>query len=103
MYGEIRHQAAEMLEACKNVVTWGDAKPGAPGKGIHQMGTARKGNDPKTSVLDRWNQCHDIKNLFVTDGSFMVSSARQDPSLTYMAFTARAADYALARSKRQEL
>ena len=71
MYGEIRHQAAEMLEACgcKNVTTWGDARPGPPGKGIHEMGTARMGNDPKTSVLNRWNQCHDIKNLFVTDGS----------------------------------
>src|SRR5262245_2694768 len=105
MYGEIRHQAAEMLEACgcKNVTTWGDAKPGAPGKGIHEMGTARMGNDSKASVLNKWNQSHDIVNLFVTDGSFMVSSACQNPSLTYMAFTARAADYAVARLTRGEL
>jgi glucoside 3-dehydrogenase (cytochrome c) catalytic subunit len=61
------------------------------------------GDDPKTSFLNKWNQSHDIVNLFVTDGSFMVSSACQNPSLTYMAFTARAADYAVARLSRGEL
>jgi choline dehydrogenase-like flavoprotein len=105
MYSEIRHAAAEMLEACgcKNVTTWGDARPGAPGKGIHEMGTARMGNDPKVSVLNKWNQSHDIKNLFVTDGSFMVSSACQNPSITYMAFTARAANYAVEQLRKGEL
>jgi len=61
---------------------------------IHEMGTARMGRDPKTSVLNGWNQSHDIPNLFITDGSFMASSAVQNPSLTYMAFSARAANYA---------
>jgi len=61
---------------------------------IHEMGTARMGRDPKTSVLNGWNQSHDIPNLFITDGSFMTSSAVQNPSLTYMAFSARAAHYA---------
>jgi choline dehydrogenase-like flavoprotein len=57
------------------------------------------GNDPKTSVLNRWNQAHDIQNLFITDGSFMVSSGWQNPSLTYMAMTARACDYAVNQLK----
>ncbi len=61
---------------------------------IHEMGTARMGSDPKTSVLNRYNQAHDVDNLFVTDGSFMSSSSCVNPSLTYMAFTARACDYA---------
>lgn len=61
---------------------------------VHEMGTARMGHNPKTSVLNRWNQSHEIPNLFITDGSFMTSSATQNPSLTYMAFSARAANYA---------
>ena len=65
------------------------------GDGIHEMGTARMGKDPKTSVLNKWNACHDVPNLFVTDGSFMTSAGCQNPSLTYMAFTARAANYAI--------
>jgi choline dehydrogenase-like flavoprotein len=60
----------------------------------HEMGTARMGRNPKTSVLNAWNQSHDIPNLFITDGSFMTSSACQNPSLTYMAFSARAANHA---------
>ncbi len=71
-----------------------------PGTVIHEMGTARMGNDPKTSVLNKWNQSHDIKNLFVTDGSCMVSSPCQNPSLTYMALTARACDYAVKELKK---
>ncbi|HMF53494.1 MAG TPA: GMC oxidoreductase, partial [Edaphobacter sp.] len=67
------------------------------------LGSARMGHDPKTSVLNGWNQAHDIKNLFVTDGSFMVSSGWQNPSLTYMAMTARACDYAVNQMKRGEL
>lgn len=73
------------------------------GDGIHEMGTACMGRDPKTSVLNKWNACHDVPNLFVTDGSFMSSSACQNPSLTYMAFTARAANYAVERMKKGEL
>ena len=64
------------------------------GRRTHEMGTIRMGRDPETSVLNGWNQAHDVPNLFVTDGSFMTSSAVQNPSLSYMAFSARAANYA---------
>ena len=74
-----------------------------PGLGIHEMGTARMGRDPKTSVLNGWCQAHDVPNLFVTDGAGMTSSACQNPSLTYMALTARACDYAVGLLKRGEL
>jgi choline dehydrogenase-like flavoprotein len=74
-----------------------------PGMGIHEMGTARMGRSPKSSVLNRWNQVWDAPNVFVTDGSCMVSTACQNPSLTYMALTARAADYAVAELNRRNL
>jgi choline dehydrogenase-like flavoprotein len=74
-----------------------------PGGCIHEMGTARMGNDPKTSVLNKFNQCHDVPNVFVTDGACMVSTACQNPSLTYMALTARAADFAVGELKRGNL
>ena len=95
--------AAEMLEAsgAKDVVPTLEDTP--PGLCIHEMGTVRMGNDPKTSVLNKHNQCHAISNLFVTDGSFMTSSACQNPSLTYMAFTARACNYAIEEMKRGNL
>ena len=64
---------------------------------IHEMGTARMGDDPSQSVLNRFNQAHDVPNLFITDGSCMTSSACQNPSLTYMALTARACDYAVGQ------
>jgi choline dehydrogenase-like flavoprotein len=73
------------------------------GQGIHEMGTARMGKDAKTSVLNKNNQVWDASNVFVTDGAFMTSSACQNPSLTYMAFTARAADYAVSELKKQNL
>jgi choline dehydrogenase-like flavoprotein len=75
----------------------------APGMGIHEMGTARMGRDRRTSVLNRWNQVWDAPNVFVTDGSCMVSSACQNPSLTYMALTARAVDHAVAELNRRNL
>ena len=95
--------AAEMLEAAgaKDVKPFVDDNP--PGLTIHEMGTARMGRDPKTSVLNAHNQCHDVKNLFVTDGACMASSACQNPSITYMALTARAAAYAVDAMKRNEL
>jgi choline dehydrogenase-like flavoprotein len=65
-----------------------------PGTSVHEMGTARMGLDPATSVLNRHNQAHDVRNLFITDGSCMVSSGTVNPSLTYMALSARAANYA---------
>ena len=70
------------------------------GAGIHEMGTARMGRDPKTSVLNGWNQMHACKNVYVTDGSAMASSGCQNPSLTYMALTARAASHAVEELKR---
>jgi choline dehydrogenase-like flavoprotein len=72
----------------------------APGLDIHEMGGARMGNDPKTSVLNKWNQMHAVKNVFVTDGACMTSTSCQNPSLTYMAFTARAVDYAVSEMKK---
>jgi choline dehydrogenase-like flavoprotein len=72
----------------------------APGLDIHEMGGARMGNDPKTSILNKWNQLHSVKNVFVTDGASMTSTSCQNPSLTYMAFTARAADYAMSEMKK---
>jgi choline dehydrogenase-like flavoprotein len=95
--------AAEMLEAAgaRNIQPFLDESP--PGLCIHEMGTARMGRDPRTSVLDAYNSTHDVPNLFVTDGACMASSACQNPSLTYMALTARAADHAVNRMKRGEL
>ncbi len=95
--------AVEMLEAagCKNVWTYNDVT--APGACIHEMGTARMGNDPKTSVLNKWNQINAVPNVFVTDGSCMTSSGTQNPSITYMALTARAVDYADKQIKKGEL
>ena len=86
--------AEEMLEAagCKNITSYNNAT--APGACIHEMGTARMGHDPQTSVLNKWNQMHEVPNVFVTDGSCMTSSGTQNPSITYMALTARAIDYA---------
>jgi choline dehydrogenase-like flavoprotein len=74
-----------------------------PGLDIHEMGGVRMGNDPKTSMLNKWNQLHACKNVFVTDGSCMTSTSTQNPSLTYMAFAARAADYAFSQLKKGEL
>ena len=103
MRDDMANDAAEMLEAAgfKNISTWDDI--GGPGLGIHEMGTARMGKDPKTSVLNKWNQVHAANNVFVTDGACMTSSANQNPSLTYMALTARAANYAVDELKKQNL
>ncbi len=95
--------AIEMLTAAgvKDVKGWdGD---GTPGKGIHEMGTARMGKDRKTSVLNGNNQVWDAPNVFVTDGAFMTSASCVNPSLTYMAFTARAAAFAVEELKKQNL
>jgi choline dehydrogenase-like flavoprotein len=84
-----------MVQAAGGIVMASATKPGSPGLGIHEMGTARMGRDPKTSVLNQYNQAHEVKNLFVTDGSAMASSGCQNPSLTYMALSARAAHHAV--------
>jgi len=103
MRRDMKVAAAEMLEAagCTEVEPWEDTY--RPGEGIHEMGTARMGRDPRDSVLNAWNQLHDVPNVFVTDGACMTSAACQNPSLTYMALTARACDYAIEAMRRMEL
>ena len=92
-----------MLEIAgfKNVVS--SQNISFPGNANHDMGTARMERDPKTSVLNGFNQMHSVKNLFITDGSFMVSSNCVNPSLTYMAMTARACAYVVEEMKKQNL
>ncbi len=103
MRSDMAIAAAEILAA----VGARDIEPGAqfdpPGFAIHEMGTARMGRDPKTSVLNAFNQSHDVKNIFITDGGAMASSSCVNPSLTYMALTARACDYAVQQMKKGEL
>jgi choline dehydrogenase-like flavoprotein len=103
MRKDMVNDAAEMLEAAgiKHVSTH-DAGS-FPGMAIHEMGTARMGRDPKTSVLNAWNQMHEVPNVFITDGSCMTSAACQNPSLTYMALTARAANHAVEELKKGNL
>jgi len=100
MRKDMLEDAKEMLDAVgvKNIQSR-DANPYL-GRGIHEMGTARMGKDPKTSVLNKWNQVWDAQNVFVTDGACMTSAACQNPSLTYMALTARAADHAVSELKK---
>ena len=95
--------AAEMLSAAGavSIRPFQDSDP--PGFSVHEMGTARMGRDPRSSVLNSWNQSHDIKNLFITDGACMTSSSCVNPSLTYMALTARACHYAVEQMKRGDL
>ena len=103
MLKDILESGAEMLDSAgfKNVRT-SDSQE-SPGLGIHEMGTARMGRDPKTSVLNGHNQMHHVKNIFVTDGACMASSACQNPSITYMALTARAVDYAVNEMKKRNI
>jgi len=96
--------AAELLEAAGAKDIRPDARgPSTPGNTNHEMGTARMGRDPKTSVLNGWNQTWEVPNVFVTDGACMASSGNQNPSLTYMALTARACHYAVDAMKRGDL
>ncbi|MGV3545998.1 MAG: GMC family oxidoreductase, partial [Pedobacter sp.] len=103
MREDMMNDAAEMLEAAgaKNIKTYDNGCH--PGMAIHEMGTARMGKDPKTSVLNEWNQMHEVKNVFVTDGACMPSIGCQNPSLTFMALTARAADFAVKELKKGNL
>jgi choline dehydrogenase-like flavoprotein len=103
MLNDILESGAEMLEKAgfKNVYT--DDTKQAPGLDIHEMGGARMGNDPKTSILNSHNQVWGAKNVFVTDGACMTSSACQNPSLTYMAMTARATDFAVSELNKQNI
>ena len=96
MLEEARKDAVAMLEAagCTDINS-NPVNLTVPGNRIHEMGSARMGNDPSNSVLNKWCQAHDVPNLFITDGAFMTSAACQNPSISYMAFTARACDYAV--------
>ena len=100
---QIRQDAVEMLDrvGLKDIVGFDNQHE--PGYGIHEMGTARMGRDPKTSVLNGTNQVHGAKNVFVTDGACMTSSSCVNPSLTYMALTARAAQHAVSELKKFNL
>lgn len=104
MRKDMANDAAEMLEAAglKNVRSYDDTSKNL-GIGIHEMGTARMGKDPKTSVLNKNNQIHSVKNVFMTDGAFMTSASCVNPSLTYMAMTARAAAFAVEELKKKNL
>jgi choline dehydrogenase-like flavoprotein len=103
MRKDMQNDAVEMLERAglKNVKGYDNGS--YPGMAIHEMGTARMGRDPKTSVLNGNNQVHGVKNVFVTDGAFMTSASCVNPSLTYMALTARAADFAVKEMKKRNI
>ena len=103
MRKDMLNDAIEMLEATGVKDVKGRDGDGTHGRGIHEMGTARMGKDPKTSVLNANNQVWDALNVFVTDGACMTSASCVNPSLTYMALTARAADYAVKELKKQNL
>ena len=94
MLNDFHEQATEMLEKAGGTnVRMSDTKQN-PGLDIHEMGGVRMGNDPKVSMLNKWNQLHACQNVFVTDGACMTSVGNQNPSLTFMALTARAVDHA---------
>jgi choline dehydrogenase-like flavoprotein len=103
MRKDMKASAVEILEAAglKEITPFDDVS--APGLCIHEMGTARMGRDPKTSVLNGWNQVHASPNVFVTDGACMTSNSCVNPSLTYMALTARACDHAVSEMKKLNL
>jgi choline dehydrogenase-like flavoprotein len=103
MIRDFLKQSSEMLEAagCTNIEQHDSAQ--APGLDIHEMGGVRMGKDPKTSLLNQWNQLHHCKNVFVTDGGCMTSTGNQNPSIFYMAITARAVHYAVEESKKLSL
>lgn len=103
MRKDMQADAIEMLTAVGVKDVQGHDGNGIQGRGIHEMGTARMGADPKTSVVNKFNQVWDAPNVFVTDGSFMTSAACVNPSLSYMAFTARAVDHAVSELKKQNL
>jgi choline dehydrogenase-like flavoprotein len=93
MFADAQNEAMEMLKAAgaESIKLYDErSKPGA---GIHETGGARMGDNPRTSVLNRFNQTHDVKNVFVTDGSCFVSNGCQNPTLTMMAITVRTCDY----------
>jgi choline dehydrogenase-like flavoprotein len=103
MRKDMQGDAIEMMTAIGLKDVQGFDNNPVLGRGIHEMGTCRMGKDPKTSVLNKWNQVWDAPNVFVTDGSFMTSTNCVNPSLTYMAFTARAANHAVDELKKMAI
>jgi glucoside 3-dehydrogenase (cytochrome c) catalytic subunit len=99
MIADIIARGTEMLRAAGVTDIRSDPGPMVMGRGVHEMGTARMGENPSESVLNAWNQAHEVPNLFVTDGSCMTSASCVNPSITYMALTARAADHAVGLLK----
>jgi choline dehydrogenase-like flavoprotein len=97
------HSISEMLESTGFTNIRIEGKMSFPGNSNHEMGTARMGKDPKTSVLNEFNQMHEIENVFITDGSCMASTGSVNPSLTYMALTARAVDHAVRELKKMNI
>jgi choline dehydrogenase-like flavoprotein len=103
MAADYVEQSKAMFEAVGFTnITATDTKS-APGSDIHEMGGVRMGHDPKTSMLNKWNQVHACKNVFVTDGACMTSTSTQNPTLTFMAITARAANHAVEELKRRNI
>lgn len=104
MRKDMEKEVRSILEAAglEDISTYAEKDP-VHGDSVHEMGTARMGRDPETSFLNGYNQSHEIPNLFITDGSAMSSSGHSSPSLTYMALTARACDYAVKKLKKGEL
>ncbi len=98
---DIHKYNKELKAGFKNIRTNDNNR--TPGLDIHEMGGVRMGKDPKTSLLNKWNALHHCQNVFVTDGASMTSTSTQNPSLTYMALTARAADYAVKELKKGNL
>jgi choline dehydrogenase-like flavoprotein len=103
VFKDFLQHGAEMLDkaGCKNINGFDNGR--VPGNDIHEMGGVRMGKDPKTSLLNKWNQFHNCPNVFVTDGACMTSTSTQNPSLTYMAITARAANHAVEELKKGNL
>jgi choline dehydrogenase-like flavoprotein len=100
MIQDFYEQFSEMYEKSGFVNIKTNDNGRRPGNDIHEMGGVRMGKDPKTSLLNAWNQMHECKNVFVTDGACMTSTSTQNPSLTFMAITARAANYAIRQMKK---
>jgi choline dehydrogenase-like flavoprotein len=95
MMEDARTEGEKMLKAAGLINVWSNRGEHVPGDAIHEMGGARMGVDPRESVVNKWSQAHDAANLFITDGAQMTSNSCVNPSLTFMAFTARAVDHAV--------
>ena len=103
MVNDYVEQSKEMFEKAGFVNVTAVDTQSPPGSDIHEMGGVRMGHDPKTSLLNSWNQLHHCKNVFVTDGACMTSTGTQNPTLTFMAITARAANYAVDELKKKNI